>query len=105
VGWRWLRGIVGGIEAEAGGHDGAASREVSRLRPAVASREASRPMQAAAPREVGKFGQLDAVKNFLTDARVSCRGFTPIIPGMLLILGDIAQPIPQIRFMVSADVS
>jgi hypothetical protein len=29
----------------------------------------------------------------------------PFIPGTLLVSADIAQPIPQMRFMVLADVS
>jgi hypothetical protein len=57
------------------------------------------------PREAGKIRQPDGVKNFLTGIRVLRRGVTPFIPSMLLVSADIAQPIPQMRFMVSADVS
>jgi hypothetical protein len=75
---------------------------------AVAREAAAAPTKAAvgraAPREVaGKIRQPDGGRFFSTDARVLRQGVTHFIPGILFVSVDIAQPLPKILFVLSAD--
>jgi hypothetical protein len=65
------------------------------------------PRETTASREAGKFGLPDGVKTFqlVLGFHVGGGGVTPFIPGVLLVSADITQLIPQMRFMVTADLS
>jgi hypothetical protein len=52
----------------------------------------------------GKIRQPDGGRFFLTGARVLRRGVTHFIPVILFVSVNIAQPLPKILFIVSADV-